>query len=195
MIITEAELREAWKNGHGTMPEIPAGARLTPAARDFLAAIGSSAIDNPQSVETASVSTNVSGGSLELTASKSRLILTSSDIDDILAVHPATLIVHPEVTITDVARDRLRNAGIRIIPFTGEKPSAPGPISYNMTAQPPSALLAARAREERAASSNQNDQNDETFRAVKKAVMARLNGHVDDNLIDAVLKRVLGSLK
>lgn len=198
MIITEAELREVWKNGHGTMPEIPPGARLTPAARDFLVTIGSSAIANPQSVETGSVSNNVSGGSMELSASRGRLILTSTDIDDILAAHPATLIVHPEVTITDVARDRLRNAGVRIIPFNGDKPVVQGPISHNMTAQPPSAMLAAQARAgrtETAPQNSRNEQNDETFNAVKKAVMAKLGGQVDVSLVDAVLKRVLGTLK
>jgi len=198
MIITEAELREAWKNGRGTMPEIPPDARLTPAARDFLAAIGSYASANPQSAAAGSVANKVSGGSMELIASKGRLILTSADIDDILVAHPETLIVHPEVTITDVARDRLRNAGVRIIPFNGDKPVAQGPVSHNMTAQPPSAMLAAQARAERTettAQTLQNGQNDQLFNAVKKAVVARLNGHVEDTLVDEVLKRVLSALK
>src|SRR5690349_3226512 len=36
MVITESELREAWRNGHGALPSYPPGTRFTPAALDFL---------------------------------------------------------------------------------------------------------------------------------------------------------------
>jgi len=59
-------------------------------------------------------------------------------------------------------------------------------------------MLAAQARAgrtETAPQNSRNEQNDETFNAVKKAVMAKLGGQVDVSLVDAVLKRVLGALK
>lgn len=35
-VITEAELRELWQGGRGTIPPFPPGTRLTPSARDFV---------------------------------------------------------------------------------------------------------------------------------------------------------------
>jgi ethanolamine utilization cobalamin adenosyltransferase len=35
-VITEAELRELWQGGRGTIPPFPSGTRLTPSARDFV---------------------------------------------------------------------------------------------------------------------------------------------------------------
>jgi ethanolamine utilization cobalamin adenosyltransferase len=38
MVITEAELRELWRDGRHELPSFPPGTRLTPAAQDFLKA-------------------------------------------------------------------------------------------------------------------------------------------------------------
>ena len=35
-VITEAELRELWRGGRGTIPPLPRGVRFTPSARDFI---------------------------------------------------------------------------------------------------------------------------------------------------------------
>jgi ethanolamine utilization cobalamin adenosyltransferase len=37
MVITEAELRELWRNGAGRLPAFPAGTRFSPSAQDFIA--------------------------------------------------------------------------------------------------------------------------------------------------------------
>ena len=39
-VITEAELREAWRNGQGTLPSFPAGVRFSASAQDFLKSHG-----------------------------------------------------------------------------------------------------------------------------------------------------------
>jgi len=39
-VITEAELRELWRNGQGTLPSFPAGVRFSAAAQDFLKSHG-----------------------------------------------------------------------------------------------------------------------------------------------------------
>lgn len=41
-VITEAELRELWQGGRGSIPPLPPDARLTPSARDFLKQWGGS---------------------------------------------------------------------------------------------------------------------------------------------------------
>lgn len=39
-VITEAELREVWRNGQGTLPSFPAGVRFSASAQDFLKSHG-----------------------------------------------------------------------------------------------------------------------------------------------------------
>jgi ethanolamine utilization cobalamin adenosyltransferase len=39
-VITEAELRELWRNGQGTLPSFPAGVRFSASAQDFLKSHG-----------------------------------------------------------------------------------------------------------------------------------------------------------
>ncbi|HUW69762.1 MAG TPA: hypothetical protein VMX33_05965 [bacterium] len=173
MIITEAELREAWKNGRGSLPEFPHGTRFTPAARDFITSLGAVCGDSRsgQAGEACTAAMKpVSGdGSMELCAPDAhRLILTSADLDDILAAKPQSLVVHPEVTITDAARERLRNAGIRVLPFVEAHSETPAPVVPGG--------------------------DDELFAAAKQAVMVRLQGRADEAVVDAVLRRVLASL-
>ena len=134
-----------------------------------------------------------------------RLIVTAEDVDGLVRSHPETVVVHPSATVTDAARERLRNAGIRVIPFTERKPEPAEPISHNATAQPPSAADAALARERRAAAEGLataagrsatplSPDKEELFRKAKPAIMARLQGLADEAVVDAVLRRVLGSL-
>lgn len=55
-VITESELRELWKNGHGKLPVFPPGTRFSPAANDFLKSlsvqvrpeVGARAPENPE---------------------------------------------------------------------------------------------------------------------------------------------------
>lgn len=173
MIITEAELREAWKNGRGSLPQFPHGTRFTPAARDFIASLGAAGGDSPGG------SLDVAGdGSMELRAPDGRrLILTSSDLDDILQAKPQSIVVHPEVTITDAARERLRNAGVRV---TQSVEASAG--SATEASAPAPALASAGGGDE------------ELFVTAKRAIMARLDGRADESVVDAVLRRVLASL-
>ena len=131
-----------------------------------------------------------------------RLIVTAEDVDGIVRGRLETVVVHPSATVTDAARERLRNAGIRVIPFTEKKPEPAEPISHNATAQPPSAADATLARERRAAAATSqcrtpaplSPDQEELFRKAKPAIMARLSGLADEAVVDAVLRRVLASL-
>lgn len=173
MIITEAELREAWQNGRGTLPEFPQGTRFTPAARDFIASLGAAgaAAGTPgqAATDTLACGQAVAGdGSMELHSTDGRrLIITSVDVDGIVEARPQSLVVHPDVTITDAARERLRNAGIRVLPFVEKK----------ATEVPADAAV-----------------DEALFGAAKRAIMAKLEGRADEALVEAVLRRVLASL-
>lgn len=227
MVITEEELREAWRNGQGRLPDLPPDARLTPAARDFLTArglcpghgaatcVGREAC--PTSARGAGygaqgdiaavgawlqgAGATATGGRMELRGEGGkRLIVTAEDVDDIVRGRPDTVVVHPNATVTDAARERLRNAGIRVIPFTEKRQGPAEPISHNATAQPPSAADAALARGRRAAAAAAHapaplsPDKEELFRKAKPAIMARLSGLADEAVVDAVLRRVLASL-
>ena len=247
MVITEEELREAWRNGQGQLPDLPPDARLTPAARDFLTARGlcpghgaatcvgreacangvtgagygaagagygggtwAGSVTAARPGDVAAVGAwlqgsalpgqGATGGRMELRGEGGkRLIVTAEDVDGIVRGRPEAVVVHPSATVTDAARERLRNAGIRVIPFTEKKPEPAEPISHNATAQPPSAADAALARERRAAAQAHapaplSSNKEELFRKAKPAIMARLSGLADEAVVDAVLRRVLASL-
>ena len=237
MVITEEELREAWRNGQGQLPDLPPDARLTPAARDFLTARGlcpghgTATCVGREACATSAAGAGygaagagygaqgdiaavgawlqgaagaaATGGRMELRGEGGkRLIVTAEDVDGIVRGRPETVVVHPSATVTDAARERLRNAGIRVIPFTEKKPEPAEPISHNATAQPPSAADAALARERRAAAATSqcrtpaplSPDKEELFRKAKPAIMARLSGLADEAVVDAVLRRVLASL-
>jgi hypothetical protein len=104
MIFTEEELRQAWRNGSGELPEFPPGTRFTPAALDFLSALGRKPGQTGKPVQQAlpwqalpvlAASGNrtesihrlrrVPGGELVLQPlpDGKRLVITTCDLDDI----------------------------------------------------------------------------------------------------------------
>ena len=166
MVITEAELRQFWQNGRGKLPEFPPGTRFTPAALDFLKAVGAAqAVDTPtRTVPVAS--TTLPAGTLELQAPPGgRLIYTSRDLDELLATNPQTLVLHPSVTITDAAKEILRGKGVRIVPYMEKAPEL--------------AVVGGSS-------------NEELIQIIKKAVIARMGGAVDEALVEKVVRRVVG---
>ena len=105
-------------------------------------------------------------GTLELQAPPGqRLIYTSRDLDELLAGNPQTLVLHPSVTITDAAKEILRGKGVRIVPYV-EK--APEPQAVG------------------------GSSNEELIQIIKKAVIARMGGTVDEGLVEKVVRRVVG---
>ncbi len=194
MIVTEEELREAWRNGRGELPDFPPGTRFTPSAKDFLTAIGVKEIRAKRGaggVRVDEAQAPIPGATgaeaknrVDLRAEdEKRLILTSVDVDELVLARPQTVVIHPNVTVTDAARERLRNAGIRLVPLVEKRPDPTPPGSRDTAA--PAAGAAPGPRVEDA---------DELFLTAKKAILARLEGRADEALVEAVLKRVIASL-
>lgn len=168
MLITEAELREYWQNGRGQIPAFPPGTRFTPSAQDFLKSQGLA-----QGAEQVSpalpAAAQVSQPDLTLQSPPGRrLIITAQEVDSFIPPGMQKVILHPSVTLTDAAREKLRAAGVRIVPYIESVPS-PSP------AQPAVG-------------------DDALFNQVKSAVLARLDAPVDEAVLDAVLRKVLASL-
>lgn len=176
MVITEAELRQYWQNGRGQIPSFPTGTRFTPAALDFLKAQG--LVPEPSIQPPPPMAGNSGMEQMELkSTSGSRLIITGLEVCDILAQGVKKVIVHPSVTLTDTAREKLRNAGVRLIPYTEKEPQPAPPVSQSTVRTSPAPT-------------------DQTalVQQIKKAVLARLNGSVDEAVLDAVLQKVLKSI-
>jgi hypothetical protein len=166
MIITEEELRQAWRNGRGQIPAYPPGTRFTPAALDFLK------LREPGVIQAcgAKAGPTPGGERRELQAPPGqRLIFTAVEVAELLEGGARTLIVHPSATLTHAAQERLRQAGVRVIPYV--EPSGP-------TAAAPAQVPA----------------EDELFRQVRAAVLARLGRPVDPAVLDAVLRKVLAAV-
>lgn len=170
MIMTEEELRQAWQNGRGKIPEFPPGTRFTPAALDFLRARGAAPL--PQAAQ--AITPPAQAGRVELQAPPGqRLVFTVADVAGLLEGSPAILSVHPSVTVTHAAQERLRGAGVRVIPWVEPTVADARPV-------PPAALPPGP--------------DDALFLRVREAVLARLGRPVEPALLDAVLKRVLAEL-
>ncbi|GAB1484150.1 hypothetical protein MASR2M78_29670 [Treponema sp.] len=174
MIITEEELRQAWRNGSGELPVFQSGTRFTPSALDFLSTLGpcSAQTDSQSSGGIAPGYGTAPGGELSLKplTDGKRLIITTSDLDEILAARPATVVVHPCATVTDAARDILGKAGIKV---TAAAPSSDTkiPDAGNLSADKQELLAAAKA-----------------------AVMQRLGDRADPNLVGTVLQKITRAL-
>jgi hypothetical protein len=170
MVITEEELRQAWQNGRGQIPAFPPGTRFTPAALDFLRSQPGAL---PPSPAPPPAPAQAGAQRRELQAPPGqRLVFTTADVAELLAGGGSTLIVHPSVTLTHAAQERLRGAGVRILPYVETVEAAPVP-------QPAPAPKAA---------------DEELLLQVREAVLARLDGPVDPAILDAVLRRVMAAL-
>ncbi|MDX9957894.1 MAG: hypothetical protein RBT68_05565 [Spirochaetia bacterium] len=201
MIFTEEELRQAWRNGSGELPEFPPGTRFTPAALDFLSALGrrpgqtDKQAENPRSspvTSTGPVSTvagTVSGGELVLQPlpDGTRLVITTCDLEDILAATPVRIVVFPGVTVTDAAREILGKAGIKVTAAPANPANPPG-----------SANPAATSNQDTGARSGVagglSVDKQELLAAARAGVLQRLGERADPALVDAVLQKIITAL-
>lgn len=221
MVVTEEELREAWKNGAGALPSFPPGTRFTPSACDFLQAHAPAAGCAAVRPEAAGAESGAAGERLLRSPPGSRLVLTSRDVAGLVAEarEGAVLRVHPSATVTDAAKELLRKAGWRVLPYIeraqpeqsgakaalsdavaqrgdppirgGERPAPPSTAALFHAAPAQSPLAAPRAPSAPQAA----DERAELAGLVKRAVLARIPRPVDEALLDEVLRRVLAGLQ
>jgi hypothetical protein len=173
MIITEEELRQEWQNGRGRIPTYPPGTRFTPSALDFLKVREPGAIQASAPPRACLAATDSSRRELKAVPGQ-RLVYTALDVPDLLSGGGGTLVVHPSVTITHAGLEKLRNAGVRVVPYVES-------ASTVVEAVP-------------AAAEPRMGKEETLFRTVKEAVLARLGKPVDPAVLDAVLLKVLAAL-
>lgn len=108
---------------------------------------------------------------------------TERDIDELKARGADHIDVDDNVVLTDLAVERAMKHGIKINRRELSSPQATYSPSVN--------TYAAYAREAPRPSASDL----ELKHKIKSAVLARLNGQVDERLLDAVIERVLAGMK
>ncbi len=135
-VITEAELREMWQNGKGSIPSFLPGTRFTPAAQDFLNAQRIELrVDVPQPAPPARPPEALPPGRIDLHApSGPKVIYTERDVEELARVGVTSLVATPEMYLTDIAREKLAALGIRIVRpgQTSRAPSNAPELSNNL---------------------------------------------------------------
>jgi hypothetical protein len=112
-----------------------------------------------------------------------KVFYTERDIDDLKARGVDSIEVNDNVVLTDLAVERAMKHGIKIQRHEQSAPQATFSPSVNMHAAYP--------RE--APRTSMADL--ELKQKIKSAVLARVNGQVDEALLDAVITRVLARMK
>jgi len=110
-----------------------------------------------------------------------KIFYTERDIDDLKARGADSLEVNDNVVLTDLAVERAMKHGIRIQRREQSSPQATFSPSVN-AAYPREAL-------------RENTADLELKQKIKSAVLARLNGQVDEALLEAVITRVLAGVR
>lgn len=112
-----------------------------------------------------------------------KVFYTERDIDDLKARGVNSLDLTDNVVLTDLAVERAFKHGIKLNRIERSAPQATYSPSVN--------TYAAYARE----ASRPSESDVELKQKIKSAVLARLNGQVNEALLDAVITRVLASMK
>lgn len=108
---------------------------------------------------------------------------TERDIDDLKARGISSIDVNDNIVLTDLAVERAMKHGIKINRRELSSPQASYSPSVN--------TYAAYPRE----SPRQSTSDSELKQKIKAAVLAKLDGEVDEKLLDAVITRVLAGMR
>ncbi|MBI4670980.1 MAG: hypothetical protein HY741_04855 [Chloroflexi bacterium] len=116
----------------------------------------------------------------------SRTFYTERDIEDMAKRGVTELEVNDSVYITDLARETMDKLGIK------RKVSGGSPASSSVLASPDVANLHQPAPASSASLSP--DEKQQVIDKVKSGVIARLGPGVDANVVDQIVRRVVGAL-
>ena len=112
-----------------------------------------------------------------------KIFYTERDIDDMKARGIDSIDITDNVVMTDLALERAMKHGMKINRRELSSPQATYSPSVN--------TYAAYPRE----TSRETASDLELKQKIKSAVLAKLNGQVDEKLLDAVITRVLAGMK
>ncbi|HEX9333052.1 MAG TPA: hypothetical protein VF896_14265 [Anaerolineales bacterium] len=112
-----------------------------------------------------------------------KIFYTERDVDDLKARGIDSIDVTDNIVLTDLAVERAMKHGIKINRREQSSPQA--------TLSPSVNTYAAYPRE----APRESASDAELKQKIKSAVLARVNGQVDETLLDAIITRVLAGMK
>ena len=112
-----------------------------------------------------------------------KIFYTERDIDDLKARGVDSIDVTDNIVLTDLAVERAMKHGMKINRREQSSPQATYSPSVN--------IYAAYPRE----APRESASDSELKQRIKSAVLAKLNGQVDERLLEAVITRVLAGMK
>jgi hypothetical protein len=112
-----------------------------------------------------------------------KIFYTERDIDDLKARGVQSIDLTDNVVMTDLAVERAMKHGIKI----NRPEQSPPQVVYSPSVN----TYAAYPRE----APRESMSDSELKQKIKSAVLARLNGQVDERLLDAVITRVIAGMK
>ena len=112
-----------------------------------------------------------------------KIFYTERDIDDMKARGITSIDLTDNVVMTDLALERAMRYEMKINRMEYSAPKATYSPSVNLTASTIHTTV------------TRNSDDPELRQRIKSAVLAKLDGQVDDTLLDAVITRVLDGMK
>jgi len=109
---------------------------------------------------------------------------TVRDIEDMHAAGTTEILIHDDVVLTDVAREKAIAFGMRLTPV--ESPPARGERAHSGTGAPPPPHPPAGSISPLPA--------DNAIAKIKAAVVARLGTHKYDEVLDVIIPQVMAKL-
>lgn len=125
-----------------------------------------------------------------------KVFYTETDIEDMVKRGVMTLEVNDNVVLTDLAYEKANRLGMRLARERPDNPpSAPVRPYIAQTGARPSSPAGGRQAPTQAATGAATPpapDSKELHQRIKNAVIARLGSQVDPNLLDVIIRRVLG---
>ena len=123
-----------------------------------------------------------------------RKFYTEHDIEDMVKSGVTSLEINDCVTLTELAYEKARRLGLTLIQFDAKNPSAP--IRPYLSQQLGSAVSSVDAKPCDCNDTCQNPKpsiSAEVKERIRSAVLNRLGGQVDAEMLDRIIERVLSS--
>ena len=123
-----------------------------------------------------------------------RKFYTEHDIEDMVKSGVTSLEINDCVTLTELAYEKARRLGLTLIQVDAKNPSAP--IRPNLSQQQGSAVSSVEAKPCNCTDTCQNPKpamSAEVKERIRSAVLNRLGGQVDADMLDRIIDRVLSS--
>lgn len=125
-----------------------------------------------------------------------KIFYTVRDIEDMHAAGVTEIVIHDDVVLTDVAREKAITLGMHLKPVEQAKASRPGPATPRADlGAPTDARRAGHGASPPAAPVNLGAAPEELVRKIKAAVVARLGTDKYNDLLDTIIPQVMAKIK